>query len=529
MTIPHAISGLSRPPLDIPDLPYDQLVRQTAERAPERPAIIAHDFVFSYREVISMTNCIANALQQLGLQKGDRLCILTTNRPEYTITFLAAATIGVAISPMNPSYKAREIAYQLEDSQACALLVQHELVPLLHYVLQQKAFPHLKHIIVTGEELPAALPGAHSFTQLLHQSSPKRPPIVAVTGDDLLALPYSSGTTGAPKGVMLCHRNLVSNHIQFVTAAGITAADVTVIFLPMYHIYGVLLTGSFLVAGATQVMMERFDLQQALHNCEHYGVSWFFAAPPIVTALANAPDLSQLKSVKHVMNAAAPLVFESARKLQARTGIHVIQAYGLTESSPDTHLSPTQPDQIRMESVGLLVHNTEQKIVDIETGEHEQPVGEDGEIIVRGPQIMLGYWNAPQETARALRNGWLYTGDIGHVDADGYTYIVDRKKEMIKYKGFSVAPAELESVLMEHPAVLDAAVIGVNDEEAGELPKGFVVMRPAHSVTADALIAFVSSKVAGYKKIHQIEFIDAIPRVPSGKILRRLLKERERG
>jgi len=176
----------------------------------------------------------------------------------------------------------------------------------------------------------------------------------------------------------------------------------------------------------------------------------------------------------------------------------------------------------------MPVCNTEQKIVDIETGEHELPPGEDGEIIIHGPQVMRGYWKAPEETANALRNGWLYTGDIGHVDADGYTYIVDRKKEMIKYKGFGVAPAELEALLMEHPAVLDSAVIGVPDDEAGEVPKGFVVLRPGQSATAEALIAFVNGKLAGYKKLHYVEFIDAIPKVPSGKILRRELKERER-
>jgi long-chain acyl-CoA synthetase len=205
-----------------------------------------------------------------------------------------------------------------------------------------------------------------------------------------------------------------------------------------------------------------------------------------------------------------------------------VQAYGLTETSPDTHMSPTSPELVRMESVGMLVHNTEQKIMDIETGERELPVGEDGEIVVRGPQVMLGYWKAPEETAAVLRNGWLHTGDIGHVDVDGYTYIVDRKKEMIKYKAFSIAPAELESLLLEHPAVMDSAVIGVPDDEAGEVPKGFVVVRPGQAVTEEELLIFVNGKVAGYKKLHYVEFIDAIPKVPSGKILRRELKEREK-
>ncbi|WP_376794682.1 class I adenylate-forming enzyme family protein [Thermogemmatispora sp.] len=521
---------LFRPPLGYPEVPYDTLVRAVAERQPERPAIIYHNLSLTYREVIAMTNSIANGLRALGLGKGDIICLFTFNRPEYTITFLAASSIGAVISPMNPSYKEREIRYQLENSEACAVLVQRELVPMLKSALEGQSFPALRHIIVTGDQVPEGLPQAIPFARLLREASPRRPEPIAIAPDDLLALPYSSGTTGLPRGVMLSHRNLVCNHLQVVTAANLSPADATLIFLPLYHIYGVLLTGTFLIAGARQILMERFDLGTALALCEQQAVTWFFAVPPIVQALLNASDeqLARLKTVRYLMSAAAPLAPDLASRLHERTGINVIQAYGLTETSPDTHFSPLDPARIRPASGGLPVYDTEQKIVDIETGEHELPVGEDGEIVVRGPQVMLGYWKDPEETARVLRNGWLYTGDIGHIDADGYLYIVDRKKEMIKYKAFSIAPAEIEAVLLEHPAVLDAAVIGVDDPEAGEIPKAFVVLRPGQTATPDELMAFVNSKVAGYKKLHRLEFIEAIPRVPSGKILRRQLKERER-
>ena len=377
------------------------------------------------------------------------------------------------------------------------------------------------------------MPGAIPFAKLLRESSPVLHAHTEIKGDDLVALPYSSGTTGLPKGTMLSHRNVATNHLQFTTAFQASHDEVVLIFLPMYHIYGVILTGAFLTAGATQVLMERFDMLQALELCEKHGVTYFPAVPPIVLALANAPvDLSKLRTLKYIVSAAAPLPLDPARKLieklRGKSNAVLIQGYGMTEASPLTHALPRDPALNRLDSVGMPVNNTEQKIVDIETGEHELPTGEDGEIIIRGPQTMQGYWKAPEETARALRNGWLYTGDIGHVDADGYTYIVDRKKEMIKYKGFGVAPAELEAVLMEHPAVLDSAVIGVPDDEAGEAPKGFVVVRPGHSVTDAELIAFVNGKLAGYKKLHYVEFIEAIPKVPSGKILRRELKERER-
>ncbi|MDQ2716204.1 MAG: acyl--CoA ligase, partial [Chloroflexota bacterium] len=520
---------LFRPPVEFPDVPYDHLLRMAAERNADRPAIVYHDLILSYREVVSMVNCIANGLHSLGLRKGDRICLFTPNRPEYPITFIAAATMGIVSSPMNPAYKAREVAYQLENCEASAILVERGLVDLLLEVLRQKPMPNLKHIIVTGTQVPEGVPNAIPFAKLLRESSPKRPEPVKISGDDLLALPYSSGTTGFPKGTMLTHRNLTSNNLQFTTALRTNVTDVALLFLPFYHIYGVMLTGAFLACGATQVIMERFDLIQSLELCEKYQVTYYFAVPPIVLALANVPiDMSKLKTVKYVFSGAAPLPLAPARALENKSGIRVVQGYGMTEASPLTHAQPGDPDLVRLDSVGLPVHNTEQKIVDIETGERELSVGEDGEIIIRGPQIMQGYWKAPEETAQALRDGWLYTGDIGHVDADGFTYIVDRKKEMIKYKGFGIAPAELESLLMEHPAVMDAAVIPVPDAESGELPKGLVVIRPGHQATAEEILTFANGKLAGYKRIHEIEFIDQIPKVASGKILRRELKEREK-
>ncbi|HVB72313.1 MAG TPA: acyl--CoA ligase [Ktedonobacteraceae bacterium] len=521
---------LFRPPVDFPDVPYDHLLRMAASHNPDRAAIIYHDLILTYREVVSMVNCIANGLHNLGLRKGDRICLLTLNRPEYIVSFIAAATMGIIVSPMNPAYKDREVGYQLENSEAQAIVIQRELLPLLQTVLAQKPLPNLKHIIVTGDKEPQGMPNVIPFARLLRESSPKHPPHVDISTDDLVALPYSSGTTGFPKGTMLTHRNLVSNNLQFTTSLRVNITDVALLFLPFYHIYGVMLTGSFLACGATQVIMERFDLLQSLELCEKHGVTYYFAVPPIILALANAPvDLSKMKSVKYVFSGAAPLPMEPARKLQDKTTALVVQGYGLTEASPLTHAQPGDPALVRLESVGMPVHNTEQKIVDIETGERELPVGEDGEICIRGPQIMQGYWKAPVETADALRDGWLYTGDIGHVDADGYTYIVDRKKEMIKYKGFGIAPAELESLLMEHPAVLDSAVIGVPDDEAGELPKGYVVIRKGfETVTSEEILVFANGKLAGYKKVHLIEFVEVIPKTASGKILRRELKDREK-
>ena len=528
MTAPE----LFRPPLDFPVIPYDQLLRDAANRHPDRPALIYHDLSLTYREVVSMVNSIANGLLALGIGKGDIVCLFTFNRPEYIITFNAAATIGAVVSPMNPAYKEREIGYQLESCEARAILVQRELLPLLQKVLQQKSLPYLHHIIVTGAGVPEGTPGAIPFAKLLRESLPKRPLHAAIDGSDLLALPYSSGTTGFPKGVMLSQGNLVTNHLQFSTAFQFGPTNVGLIFLPLYHTYGLSLSGCLLAGGGTQVLMERFDLLQSLELCKKHDVTDYSLVPPIILALANAPvDLGKMKTVRRIISAAAPLPLEPAyrlqEKLQGKSDARIMQLCGITEATALIFALPPDPALIRLESVGMPIHNTELKIMDVEIGERELPVGEDGEIIIRGPHIMQGYWKAPEETARAVRNGWLYTGDIGHVDGEGYVYIVDRKKDMIKYKGFSIAPAELEALLMEHPAVQDAAVIGIPDDEAGEVTKGFVVVRPGHNVTAEDLLIFANGKLANYKRLHIVEFIDALPRGLSGKILRRVLRERE--
>ena len=271
-------------------------------------------------------------------------------------------------------------------------------------------------------------------------------------------------------------------------------------------------------------------LAGSLALSQQYGVTLYFAVPPILIALDNYPDLSSydLSHIRYIMVGAAPMASEVAQRVQEKTGVRVLQGYGLTEASPITHINPVDQGRVKLHSVGLAVPNQEQKIVDLETGERALGVDEIGELVVKGPHVMQGYWKAPAETSHALRDGWLYTGDIAKIDAEGYVYIVDRKKEMIKYKGFSVAPAEVEAVLFQHEAVADCAVIGKADPEAGEIPKALVMLRPGEEVSPEDLTEFVSSRIAGYKKIREVEFVASIPRTASGKVLRRVLIEAER-
>jgi len=518
-----------RPPLDYPRVPYDRLLSHGAERHPENVAVVFRDASLTYRELDALTNRFTRALTRLGVGRGDRVCLLTTNCPEYIIAFYAIARVGAVASPMNPSYREREIEYQLNDTEAVAVVVHADLVPLVEAVRARTR--HLRYVVAIGSG-PSPAPTVRSFAELIADESPVPPARVDIHEDELVALPYSSGTTGLPKGVMISHKNLVTNNIQFVACIGMRESDRLMIFLPFYHIYGTMLMGAAVHTGATCVLMERFEPVECMQLVERHRVTLFFVVPPVILMLSNWPDLAKydLSSLRLTMVGAAPVAPELSRRFRQLTGVPVLQGYGMTEASPLTHVNPVHDERLNVvDSAGLVAHDTQHRVVDIETGERVLEPGEIGEICIRGPQIMQGYWKAPEATAAALREGWYYSGDIGCVDERGYLYIRDRKKEMIKFKGFGIAPAEIEALLLEHPAVADAAVIGKPHPEAGEIPKAFVVRKPGQPLTAADVVAFVKGRLANYKVPGEVEFVDAIPKTPSGKILRRVLKERELG
>jgi acyl-CoA synthetase (AMP-forming)/AMP-acid ligase II len=357
--------------------------------------------------------------------------------------------------------------------------------------------------------------------------------------EDLVALPYSSGTTGLPKGVMLTHRNLVANLCQvegMQNFEGFGEQDMTMAVLPFFHIYGMVVIMMLgLAGGGTILVMPRFDMVEFLTLVQKYRVTILPLVPPIVLGLVKHPAVAQfdLSSVRLIFSGAAPLGEEIARALSQKLGCPVVQGYGMTEASPVTHLSPTRNEPFKPGSAGKIVPNTEVKIVEVGSGsDAELPVGKEGELWIRGPQIMKGYLNRPEETAGCLdRDGWYHTGDVGYVDDEGYFFIVDRTKELIKYKGMQVAPAELEALLLTHPAILDAAVVRMADEEAGEVPKAYVVLKPddgSRATTGEVIMGWVAQRVAPHKRVRHVEFIDQIPKSASGKILRRVLIDRDK-
>jgi long-chain acyl-CoA synthetase len=511
------------PALNYPIGPLHDVMRATAARFPDRPAITFKDAVITFAEFDRESNRLANGLAALGLTAGDRLALYLPNCPQYELAFYAASKLGAISCPMNPSYREREITYHVNDSGAKVMVTHPTLWPVVEACRPQ--LPTLACVIVTGDQIKRE--GAVRYDDVV-DSGAAADPAVVVEQRQLAALPYSSGTTGLPKGVMLTQGTLVCNQLQYLHGSGIGPDDVYPIFLPLSHIYGVMLMNAALGSGARQILMERFDLETLMSVIQQYGVTVLHLVPPVLLALANAAglDRSQFRNVRYALSAAAPMAPDVARRVEQRLGLRVIQAYGLTETGPASHHSPLEPERARLESVGLVMADTEQRVVDTETGERVLGPGEVGEICIRGPQLMQGYWNAPDETARVLRNGWLHSGDIGSVDEDGYTFIVDRKKEMIKCRAFSVAPAELEAALLEHPDIVDCGVVGVADADGGEVPNAFVVPRKGCTLDAAALTEFFAKRLAGYKRIGKWHFTDAIPRTPSGKILRRMLKER---
>ena len=396
----------------------------------------------------------------------------------------------------------------------------------------QDTVPGLKRTIL----IKADSTDVSSFWGLIESAPDSTPDVRIDPHEDLTALPYSSGTTGLSKGVMLTHHNLTSNLRQIVSrgteAASMREDDVVLVHLPLFHIYGLhVLMNSSIAAGATQVMMGRFDIELFLKLMADHKVTVMFTVPPVGLGLTQYSGVASydLSALRLGFFGAAPLSEELQMRIQEVMGFPIMQGYGMTETSPVTNMDFVGPEMARPGSVGPATSDTEEKVVDVETASREVPFGETGELMVRGPQVMKGYLNNAQATAETLtEDGWLHTGDIVRMDPDGYVWIVDRKKELIKYKGFQVPPAELEGILLEHPGIADAAVIGKQDLESGEIPKAFVVRGAGSELSDEDVMRFVADKVATFKHIREVEFVDAIPKNPSGKILRRVLIEQER-
>jgi acyl-CoA synthetase (AMP-forming)/AMP-acid ligase II len=506
------------PPVHVPETSFTSFVLQRAEEYADRVAAVdvTGANAYTYRELASAIGRAADGLRARGFGSGDVLAMLAPNLPEYPIAFHAAALAGGTVVVLNPLDTVADLAAHLNDTGARLLVTSpSELAKARESV----AGTPVKEVLVLGDG--GGTDGATPFAALLTDGNP--PEVTVDPARDIVALLHSSGSTGHPKGVMLTHRNMIANVLQTSLVAPLDADEKVLAVPPFHHAFGLIMVmNASLLQGATLVTMPRFDPEAYLKAIQDHRITRLYVVPTIAVLLAKSPlvDRYDLSSVREIVSGGAALDPETARLCRERLGCRVGQGYGLTEALVSFMQldGPEAPG-----SVGRNSPNIECKIIDINTGEE---LGRDrnGEILIRGPHVMKGYLNAEEATRQVLEpDGFLHTGDLGYVDRNGELFIVDRIKELIKYKGQQVSPVELEAVLMTHPKVADAAVIGVPDEEASEIPKGFVVAR--EPATPEEIMAFVAERVAPYKKIRQIEFIEQIPRTPVGKIQRRALKE----
>ncbi|MGP2441333.1 4-coumarate--CoA ligase family protein [Streptomyces sp. JW3] len=514
---------------DVPpvDLPIHDAVLAHAATFGAAPALIdgTDGTTLSYEQLDRFHRRVAAALAEAGVRKGDVLALHSPNTVAFPIAFYAATRAGASVTTVHPLATPEEFAKQLGD---CAARWIVTVSPLLDTARRAARLAGgVSEILVCD-----SAPGHRSLVDMLACTAPE-PSVAIDPAEDVAALPYSSGTTGTPKGVMLTHRQIATNLAQLHSSMPAEPGDRVLAVLPFFHIYGLTaLMNAPLRLGTTVVVLPRFDLEQFLAAIQTHRITDLYVAPPIVLALAKHPVVADydLSSLRRVVSAAAPLDAALAAACSRRLGLPPVgQAYGMTELSPGTHVVPR--DQLATAppgTVGKLIAGTEMRIVSLDDPGTDLGPGASGEILIRGPQVMKGYLGRPDATAAMIDpDGWLHTGDVGHVDADGWLFVVDRVKELIKYKGFQVAPAELEALLLTHPGIADAAVIGHYDDHGNEVPHAHVVRRPGPpALTESEVMMYVAERVAPYKRVRRVTFLDGVPRAASGKILRRELRNR---
>ena len=515
---------------DVPpvELPIHEAVLGRAAEYGDAPALIdgTDGTTLTYEQLDRFHRRIAAALAEAGVRKGDVLALHSPNTVAFPTAFYAATRAGASVTTVHPLATAEEFAKQLGDSAARWIVT---VSPLLETARRAAELAGgVEEIFVCD-----SAPGHRSLIDMLASAAPE-PEVDIDPAADVAALPYSSGTTGIPKGVMLTHRQIATNLAQLEPVMPAGPGERILAVLPFFHIYGLTaLMNAPLRQGATVVVLPRFELETFLTAIQNHRITSLFVAPPIVLALAKHPLVAQydLSSLKHIISAAAPLDAQLAAACSQRLGLPPVgQAYGMTELSPGTHVVPLDAmDEAPPGTVGKLIAGTEMRIVSLDDPDKDLGIGESGEILIRGPQIMKGYLGRPDDTAAMIDpDGWLHTGDVGHVDNDGWLFVVDRVKELIKYKGFQVAPAELEALLLTHPGIADAAVIGDYDDDGNEVPHACVVRQPtATDLSEGEVMMYVAERVAPYKRVRRVTFIDNVPRAASGKILRRELRERQ--
>lgn len=535
--------------LQYPPVPLHQLLIESTKKYPNQNAILFYGKGMTYRELDEETNRFAQALQKLGVRKGDRVAVMLPNIPQCVIAYYGALKIGAIVVMTNPLYVERELQIQLADSGAETIVALDFFYPRVEKAKQGTA---LKNIILTSvrDKLPWLLsllypikakkegqwihvekkPPIYDMMEIMRQA-PSSPPDVQVTETDLALLQYTGGTTGIPKGVMLTHKNMVANALQCRHWMP-TLEEGNEVFLavvPFFHVYGMSACMNLSIyLGTTIVLLPRFVTKDVLHAIQKTRSTIFMGVQAMYVAINNFPNVKQydLSSIKVCISGAGPLHVEVQRQFEALTGGKLVEGYGLSEAAPVTHANPIHGKR-KPGSIGLPFPDTEVKVVDIETGTQPLPIGEVGELIVQGRQVMQGYWQKSEETNAVLRNDWLHTGDMAKMDEEGYFFIVDRKKDMIKTRGENVYPREVEEVLFRHPKVKDAVVVGLPDSFSGEKIKAYLILKEGENATAEEVLTFCRTELSKFKVPQEIEFRKELPKTIIGKVLRRVLIDEE--
>ena len=532
-----------------PIIPIHEVLESTAERFPDKLAFL-YPMEMTFKQFKEHIDIFATALKNLGVKKGDRVALYAHNSIEWEIAFYGLEKAGAILVPMNPQFKETEVKYEANDSGAETIIILRSLYPVIATVRDETNLKTI--IIIESEEDKENLKmpeGAYSWSTLMQNTKPDPPEYEFNPKEDLAALMYTSGTTGLPKGTMLTHYNIVSNIIQGGIVYELSEFDIAMTVLPLYHIYGLNVCMNQAVwLGASQVVTPRFEVKEFSELIEKYRVTYSLCVPPIFLAVVRHLEEPGVKEydwedLKVVNNGGAPIplellerFYELAKKKCKAKNVTIQHGWGLTEASPVVAVNPMS--RAKMESQGTLIPDTFHKIIDLETGEELPKRGDVGELVIKGPQVMKGYWNRPEATESSFwtdpKTGekWLRTGDMAYIDEEEYEHLLDRIKEMIKYKGWSIAPAELEDLLFKNPHISDAAVIGKPSKEldVGEIPKAFVILKleSKGKVSEQEIIDWVAEKISAYKKIREVEFVDEIPKSGSGKILRRELVKLEK-
>jgi len=538
--------------LSYPDLTLGGVLAETARKFPEHTALLFFGKKITYAELDRLANRFAHALAGLGVKKGDRVALMLPNIPQMVIAYYGTLRLGAVAVSTNPLYHTHELEVQLKDSGAETLVAVDMFYPVIAPALPKTA---VKRLILCGikDYLPFPLnllypikakiekqwvsvkrvPPIHDFIALISHGSDAGPDVPVSSGDTAI-LQYTGGTTGIPKGAVLTHRNLVVNAVQcraWLTDRTEDGKERILAVIPFFHVYGMTTAMNIgVLIGAELILLPKFHTKEVLDAIQKHRPTIFPGIQAMYQAIGHYPDVQKydLTSIKAAISGAGPLMHEVQDRFEQLTKARIVEGYGLSEASPVTHANPIFGRR-KTGTIGLPWPDTEAKIMDLETGMKELPLGVTGELVVRGPQVMKGYWNKPEETAKTLRGGWLHTGDIAKMDPEGYFMIVDRIKDMIKTVGENVYPREIEEVLFTHPKVKDAVVVGLPHEEfMGEKIKAYIVLKEGQTATAAEIIDFCKVELSKFKVPKEVEFRDQLPKTLVGKVLRRVLRDEER-